>query len=112
MSGIKRVPVTTCESLPGKRIDRFLGLARGSSVRAAAIPTDVIAQMKNLAGGEIEEYTKIFAECREECLDRMVDHARALGANAVVGTRFCTSEIAGGAAELMAYGSAVWVEDN
>ena len=112
MSGIKRIPVTTCEGFPDKRLERFLGLARGSSVRAAAIPSDVIARMKNIAGGEIEEYTKIFAECREECLDRMLDHARALGANAVVGARFCTSEIAGGAAELMAYGTAVWVEDD
>jgi uncharacterized protein YbjQ (UPF0145 family) len=105
-----RIPVTTCESLFGKNVVEYMGLARGSSVRAAAIPSDLLAQMKNLTGGEIEEYTKIFAECREQCLDRMVDHARALGANAVLGMRFCTTEIAGGAAELMAYGTAVRTE--
>jgi uncharacterized protein YbjQ (UPF0145 family) len=106
-----RLPVTTCESVPGKRIVEYLGLARGCTTRGAALQEDVIAQMKNWVGGEIPEYTKVFAECREEALDRMLDHARSLGANAIVGVRFCTSEIVGGAAELLAYGTAVLIED-
>ena len=105
-----RVPVLTIEQVPGRKIVEYRGLARGTSTRAAAAHEDVMAHMKNLVGGEISEYTKLLAECREECLDRLIDHAVTLGANAIVGTRFGTSEISGGVAELLAYGTAVVVE--
>ncbi len=104
------IPVTTCDSLPDARVVRYVGLARGNSVRAAPVPDDVFAKMKNMVGGELEEYTKIFAECREQCLDRLVEHARAMGANAILGMRFCSGEITSGAAELLAYGTAVVIE--
>jgi uncharacterized protein YbjQ (UPF0145 family) len=80
---------------------------RGSSVRACAVPLDVAATLKNLVGGEIPEYTKLLAEAREQALDRMLAQARTLGADAVLGVRFCSSEIASGAAELLVYGTAV-----
>ena len=105
------VQVCTTEVMPGKRVVEFKGLARGNSIRTASLSTDVVARMKNLVGGEIVEYTKILAECREEAIDRMIEHAHSLGANAVIGMRFCTSEVAPEAAELLAYGTAVLVED-
>ncbi len=106
-----RFVVSTCESFPGKKVAEYCGLARGNSIRSASIGTDVVARMKNLVGGEIAEYTKILAECREEAVDRMIEHARSLGANAVLGMRFCTSEVAAEAAELLAYGTAVVLQD-
>jgi len=103
--------VSTCEFVPGMRVVEYRGLARGNSVRAAALGSDLVAMMKNWIGGELEEYTKVLAECREEALDRMVDHARSLGANAILGMRFCTAEVCPGAAELLAYGTAVRLEE-
>jgi uncharacterized protein YbjQ (UPF0145 family) len=105
-----RIPISTTESVAGMRTVAYVGLAQGSSVRSAAISDDVIASMKSALGGEIEEYTKILAECREQCLDRMIDHAQAMGANGVIGVRFCTAEITDGVAELMVYGTAVRLE--
>ncbi len=103
--------VTTTDSIAGKRIVRTLGLARGNTIRARPIGKDIMAWMRNLVGGEVKEYTKMLAESREQALDRMVEEARELGANAVVSVRFMTSEIMQGAAELLAYGTAVVVED-
>lgn len=103
--------VTTTDSIAGKRIVRTLGLARGNTVRARHIGRDILAWMRNVVGGEVQEYTKLLAESREQALDRMVEEARHLGANAVVGTRFVTSMVAQGMAELLAYGTAVVVED-
>lgn len=105
-----RFPIATTDHLPGARIVSYCGLARGSSVRAAPLTGDVIARVQNVVGGEIPAYTKIIAEVREESLDRLIEHARSLGANAVVGLRFCTSEVTDEAAELMAYGTAVTIE--
>lgn len=104
------IPVATSDNLPGFRVVKYCGLARGCSTRAAAMQTDLVAQMKNLVGGEIPEYTRILAQCREEALDRMIDDAQSIGANGVVAMRFATSEVAGGTAELLAYGTAVVVE--
>ena len=101
------IPVSTTDTIPGRDVQSYCGLARGCSTRSAALQTDLIAQMRNIVGGEIPEYTKVLAECREEALDRLIEHARSLGANAVVGMRFCTSEVAGGTAELVSYGTAV-----
>jgi len=103
--------VTTTPSIEGKRIVRTLGLVRGNSVRTRHIGRDILAALRNVVGGEVQEYTKLLAESREQALDRMVEEARLLGANAVVGVRFVTSMVAQGMAELLAYGTAVVVED-
>ena len=108
----EHVQISTMESIPGKRIKEYRGLARGNSIRSASLNKDVLARMKNLVGGEIQEYTKLLAECREEALDRMVEHAHSLGANGIVAMRFCTAEIAPDAAELLAYGTAVLVVED
>lgn len=103
--------VTTSETVAGKRIVRTLGIARGNTVRARHIGRDIMAGLRNIVGGEVQEYTKLLAESREQALDRMVAEARMLGANAIVGVRFVTSMVAQGMAELLAYGTAVVVED-
>ena len=103
--------VTTTGSINGKRIVRTLGIARGNTIRARHVGRDIVAGLRNIVGGEISEYTKLLAEAREQVLDRMVEEASSLGANAVVEVRFTTSEVMTGAAELLAYGTAVVVED-
>jgi uncharacterized protein YbjQ (UPF0145 family) len=103
--------VVTTPDIAGTRVVRTLGLARGSTVRARHIGRDILAIFRNLVGGEIPEYTKILAEAREQALDRMMDDARRLGANAIVAVRYSTSDIAAGAAEVMIYGTAVVVEE-
>lgn len=104
--------VVTAEQIAGKRIVRTLGLVRGNSVRSRHIGRDILAAMRNLVGGEIAEYTKMLAETREQALDRIVEEAEELGANAIVALRFQTAEVMSGAAELLAYGTAVVVEDD
>jgi uncharacterized protein YbjQ (UPF0145 family) len=103
--------VTTTNAVPGKRVVKVLGLVRGNTVRCRNIAKDLTAMMKNITGGEVREYTKLMAECREQALDRMREEAAGLGANAVVGTRFMTSEIMEHAAEILVYGTAVLVEN-
>lgn len=103
--------LTTTETIKGKRIVRTLGLAKGNTIRARHIGRDILALFRNMVGGEIYDYTKLLAESREQSLDRMSADAQRLGANAVVGIRFTTSVLMGGAAELLAYGTAVIVED-
>ena len=103
--------ITTTETVKGKKIVRTLGLARGNTIRARHIGRDILALLHNIVGGEIRDYTKLLAESREQSLDRMVSDAERLGANAVVGVRFATSVLMGGAAELLAYGTAVVLED-
>ena len=103
--------VVTTDTIPGKRIVRTIGLVRGNTVRARHIGHDVMAGLRNIVGGEIGEYAKLVAESREQSLDRMRAEAEQLGANAVVCVRFSTSVMASAAAELLAYGSAVVVED-
>jgi len=103
--------ITTTETIEGRRIARTLGLARGNTIRARHVGRDILALLRNLVGGEIHDYTKLLAESREQALDRMVAEAGRLGANAVVGVRFATSVLMGGAAELLAYGTAVVLED-
>jgi len=106
------VIVTTTAEIHGKQIVRTLGLVRGNTIRARHVGRDIMAVFRNLVGGEISEYTKLLAEAREQALDRMIDEARELGANAVVEVRFSTSEVMEAAAELLAYGTAVVVEDD
>ena len=101
----------TSPEIPGKRIVRTLGLVAGNTIRARHIGKDIMAGLRNIVGGEVTEYAKLLAESREQALDRMIAKAEALGANAVVSLQFQTSVIMGGAAEMMAYGTAVVVED-
>ena len=104
--------VVTSETVANKRIVKTLGLVRGNTVRARHIGKDIMASLRNIVGGEVHEYAKLIAESREQSLDRMVQEAASLGANAVVATRFTTSVMMGGAAELLAVGTAVVVEDS
>ena len=102
--------VTTTEHIEDRRIVKTLGLVRGNTIRARHVGRDIMAGFKTLVGGEILTYTKLMAEAREQALDRMIEEAKRLGADAVVGVRFSTSVIVGGAAELLAYGTAVNLE--
>jgi len=102
--------MTTADEIADKKVVQVLGLVRGNSVRARHVGHDVLAVFRNMVGGEIREYTKLLGESREQALDRMCEQARGMGANAVVGLRFTTSMVMGGAAELLAYGTAVVVE--
>jgi uncharacterized protein YbjQ (UPF0145 family) len=106
------VITVTSSTIVGKRIVETKGLARGATVRVHHVGQDIIAYMRNLVGGEVDEYTKMLAEAREQALDRMIHDAERLGANAVVDLRFSTSDIASGAAEVLVYGTAVRIEES
>lgn len=103
--------IVTTENIANKRIVRTLGLVRGNTVRARHIGKDILAGLRNIVGGEIHEYAKLIAESREQTLDRMIEEAEELGGNAIIAARFTTSVMMGGAAELLAIGTAVVVED-
>lgn len=102
--------VVTTEFVPGKKITETLGIVRGNTIRARHLGKDILAGLKNLIGGEIEEYTKMIAESREQSLDRMIEEAESMGADAVIGVRFMTASMMQNAAELLAYGTAVKLE--
>ena len=104
--------VVNTDFIPGKKITKTLGIVRGNSIRARHIGKDILAVFKNIVGGEIEEYTKMMAESREQCLDRMKEDAEQVGADAIINVRFSTSSMMQGAAELLVYGTAVKLEDN
>jgi uncharacterized protein YbjQ (UPF0145 family) len=104
------VIITTTENVPGYRVVKVLGLVRGNTIRARHLGKDIMAGFRNVVGGEISEYTKLLGESREQAIDRMVAEAEALGGNAIVMIRFSTSQVTSGAAELLAYGTAVVVE--
>ncbi len=106
------IPLVTSSQVHGKRIARNLGLVRGNTIRARHVGRDILAGIKSLMGGELRDYTKLMAEAREQAIDRMVEQAAGIGANAVVDVRLTTSVIMGGAAELLAYGTAVIVEED
>ena len=110
MSDENKMIIVTTPTVPEKKITRTLGLVRGNTIRARHVGKDIMAAMRNLVRGEVTEYAKLLAESREQALDRMVEQAEALGANAVIGLQFQTSVVMGGAAEMMAYGTAVAVE--
>ncbi len=99
--------IVSTETIAGNEIVEVLGLVRGSTVRARNIGRDLFAGLKNIVGGEIEEYTRLAADSREEAMERMVKDAQRLGADAVVGLRFSTTMIMQGASEMLAYGTAV-----
>lgn len=99
--------LSTTETVPNREITAILGIARGSTVRARNIGRDFFAGLKNIVGGEIEEYTKLLAQAREQAIERLLIDAEKLGADAVINVRFTTSMIVQGTAEIMAYGTAV-----
>lgn len=102
--------LSNLEFLPDRKVVKHLGLVQGSTVRAKHAGKDLMAGLKNIVGGELKGYTELLNESRQEALDRMVQQAESIGANAVINVRFSTSSIAAGAAELMAYGTAVIIE--
>jgi uncharacterized protein YbjQ (UPF0145 family) len=99
--------IATTDTIPGKNIVEVLGIARGSTVRARNVGRDIFAGLKNIVGGEISEYTKLQADSREQAMQRMIDDANRMGADAIVCFRLNTSVITQGAAEILAYGTAV-----
>jgi len=103
--------LTTSDEIPGKTIVGTLGLVRGNTVRCRHLGKDIMAVLRNMVGGEIHEYTKMLAESREQSIDRMVENAQELGADAIVAVRFVTAGVMQGAAELLVYGTAVTLEE-
>jgi uncharacterized protein YbjQ (UPF0145 family) len=102
--------VVTTDEVAGKTVKKHLGLVRGNTIRARHLGHDIMALLRNIVGGEIRDYTKMMAEAREQAIDRMIEEAEAVGGNAVIGVRFSTSMIMQGAAEIIAYGTAVILE--
>lgn len=99
--------IVTTDGIPGRQVAEVLGLVRGSTVRAKHLGTDIVASLRNLVGGEVREYAALLAGSREQAIDRMIDEAYQLGADAVVAVRLQTSMIQQGASEVLAYGTAV-----
>ena len=102
--------VSNIEIIPGKRISKHLGLVQGNTVRTKHLGRDLMAGLKNIFGGELKGYTELLNDAREEAVQRMIQQAEAMGANAVINVRFSTSSVTAGAAELFAYGTAVILE--
>lgn len=102
--------VSNLEMAPGQRVVAHLGIAQGSTVRAKHAGRDFLSGLKNIVGGELKAYTELMTEAREEAVARMVEQARSMGANGVLNVRFVTTSITVGAAEILAYGSAVTLE--
>lgn len=103
--------ITPSADLPGYRVTASLGLVRGNTIRTRHIGQDIMAQLRNVVGGEVREYTKMMAESREQAIDRMIEEARGLGADAIRNVRFSTSYVMGSAAEILVYGEAVRLEE-
>jgi uncharacterized protein YbjQ (UPF0145 family) len=99
--------VVTTESLPGQRVTEAIGIVRGSTIRSKHIGKDIMAGLRTLVGGEVKEYSEMLVEARNESMKRMIAQAEEVGADAVVNMRFMTSQVMAGAAELLAYGTAV-----
>ncbi len=104
------IVLSNTESVPGRTIVEFYGVVSGNTVRAKHLGRDIMAGLKNIVGGELKGYTELLAESRQEAVQRMIEQAQSVGANAVVNVRFATSSVSQGAAELFAYGTAVKVE--
>jgi len=99
--------VVTTDSVPGREVADVLGLVRGNTIRARHLGKDILAALRNVVGGEIAEYTKLMGESREQAIDRMIERAEELGADAVVATRITTSMVMSQASEILVYGTAV-----
>jgi len=102
--------LTNLEQVPGRKISTHFGLVQGNTVRAKHIGRDIASGLKNIVGGELHAYTELLTDSRQQALDRMVENAKAMGANAVVNIRFSTSSVSAGASELYVYGTAVHVD--
>jgi Uncharacterized conserved protein len=102
--------VTTTDTVPGKKVTKVLGIAKGSTIRSKHVGTDIMAGLKNIVGGELKGYTEMLNEAREEALERMEMDADSMGADAVINVRLMTSTVVAGAAEVLAYGTAVKLE--
>ena len=104
---MKEIITTTTDSLPNKKVSEILGIVKGSTIRARHIGRDIAASFKNVIGGEIKSYTQMISQSREEAFNRMVNDAADQGADAIINVRFVTSMVMQGAAEILAYGTAV-----
>ena len=102
--------VSNIEMIPGRRVTSHLGMVQGSTVRAKHAGRDLMAGLKNIVGGELKGYTELMQEAREEATQRMVEQAKSIGANAVLNVRYATTSVTMGAAEILAYGTAVVLE--
>ena len=102
---------TPGSSVAGHKVVKTFGLVKGNTIRARNVGKDIVAALKNLVGGEIEEYTKMMGEAREQAMDRMLHEASGMGANAVLDVRFTTSYVMSSAAEVLAFGNAVLIEE-
>jgi len=99
--------IVTTETVEGRKILETLGLVRGNTIRARHIGRDIMAGLRTIVGGEIKDYTQMLSRARDQAVERMIAEAEKLGANAIVGVRFTTSQTMAGAAEILAYGTAV-----
>ncbi len=99
--------LATTEFVKGYSVSETLGVARGNTIRAKHVGKDILAGLRTIVGGELKEYTEMLNESRNEAVNRLIDHAQSMGADAVIGLRFVTSPVMSGAAELLAYGTAV-----
>lgn len=99
--------LVTTDFITGREIEKVLGVVRGNTIRARHIGRDIMAGLRHLVGGEIKDYTKMIAEAREQAIDRMIDEAQSMGANAIINVRFTTAYVMSGAAEILVYGTAV-----
>jgi uncharacterized protein YbjQ (UPF0145 family) len=104
---MKDMIIVNTEEIVGREINEVLGLVRGNTIKARHIGNDIMAGLRNIVGGEVKEYTQMISEAREDALERMLAEAEKLNADAVVNIRFTTSQVMGGAAEILAYGTAV-----
>jgi uncharacterized protein YbjQ (UPF0145 family) len=107
---MKEILTTTAFEIPGKKVTKILGVVKGNTIRSRHIGRDIAAGFKNIVGGEIKSYTEMTTQAREEAFNRMINEAIELGADAVIGIRFSTSMIMQGAAEMLAYGTAVKIK--
>lgn len=110
MAGSSNILVSNLELVPGRRVKAHFGVVQGSTVRAKHVGKDILAGLKNIVGGELKAYTELMQEAREEAVQRMLAQAASVGANAVLNVRFATTSITAGAAEILAYGTAVVLE--
>lgn len=99
--------ISTTFEVPGKKVDRSLGIVTGNTIRAKHIGKDIVAGLRNIVGGELKEYTEMLSEARAESIKRMEENAKSMGADAIIGMRLTTAAVATGSAELLAYGTAV-----
>ena len=110
MAASGQVVVSNIEMIPGRRVVSHLGMVQGSTVRAKHAGRDLMAGLKNIVGGELKGYTELMQDAREEATQRMVEQAKSIGANAILNVRFATTSVTIGAAEILAYGTAVVLE--